>query len=145
MDWKSEAKGKLLEYETRRCALESIPAELRRLELEACSIRSAAGDSTPVQGGGSRREDAMLTNIVRRGELERQLENARGWVALVDAGLAGMDEEERLILERLYIHRQRGAITRLMDELGWEKSTVYRKRDSALRRFTMALYGGMES
>ena len=30
-------------------------------------------------------------------------------------------------------------------ELGIEKATVYRRRDKALRSFTLALYGGLEN
>lgn len=34
---------------------------------------------------------------------------------------------------------------RLCEELGLEKATVYRRRDAALRHFTLALYGVTES
>lgn len=145
MDWKYEAREKLMDYEAKRQALENIPTEIRRLELEYGSIRSGMRDSTPVHGGGSRQEDAMLTNIVRREELARQLENSRGWVELVEKALSILDERERMVLDRLYIHRQRGAVQRLAEEFCIEKSSVYRQRDKALRHFALALYGGLES
>lgn len=145
MEWKYEAIEKLKMYEARKASLESIPAEIHRLELEYANIRSATTDATPVQGGGGRREDQMLSNIVRREELARQLASAQAWVKMVDGGLACLDDEERLVLDRLYLHRQRGSFDRLMDELGLEKSQVYSRREKALRHFTIALYGGMES
>ena len=145
MDWKQEAAEKLTQYEARRQALESIPAEIRRLELDYSGLRASAADSIPTPGGGSRREDAMLTNIVRREELARQLESARAWVALADGGLAALDEEDRLVLDRFYVHRHKGACERLCEELDREKAQVYRRRDRALKRFTLALYGGLES
>lgn len=145
MNWKSEAVDKLRQYEAKKLSLVNIPLEISRLESAACGIRSAASDGTPVSGGGSGREDMLLSNIVHREELERSLEQAKKWVALVDAALAILSTEERLLLERFYIHQERGDVDRLCEELGCEKATVYRRRDRAIRRFTLALYGSTET
>ena len=145
MDWKQEAAEKLTQYEARRQSLENIPAEIRRLELDYTALRTSTMDAIPAHGSGSRREDAMLSNIVRREELARQLESARAWVALTDGGLAALNEEDRLVLDRFFVHRRKGACEQLCEELDREKAQVYRKRDRALRRFTLALYGGLES
>lgn len=145
MDWKHEAVDKLEQYDARQRALDSIPEEIRRLELESVSIRSGVRSAVPVHGAGSRREDAMLSNIVQREELVRQLESTKAWVALVDRGLGALDDEERLVLDRFYIHRTRGHVERLIGELGVEAKMVYRRKDKALRRFTVAMYGSVES
>lgn len=146
MNWTYEAIDKLKGYEAHRRALENIPKEIKRLESAMCGIRSAETDSTPVQGGGSMREDMMLSNIAHRQELEWTLEQARLWVDRVDNGLGVLDDEERLVLDRFYIHRARGNVRRLCDELGvQDESTVYRRKDKAVRHFTIALYGVTES
>ncbi len=145
MDWKREAMDKLEQYDARQRALDSIPEEIRRLEIENASIRSGVRSAVPVHGAGSSREDAMLTNIVRREELARQLESTKSWVTLVDRGLGALDDEDRLVLDRFYIHRTRGHVERLIGELGVEAKMVYKRKDRALRRFTMALYGALES
>lgn len=145
MDWRHEAMEKLEQYDARQRALDNIPEEIRRLETEIISMRSSLRNATPAHGKGSSREDAMLTNIVRRDELARQLENTKAWVKVVDRGLGALTEEERLVLDRFYIHRIRGHVERLSGELGLESKMVYRRKDSALRRFTVAMYGGMES
>lgn len=72
MNWKFEAMEKLREYEARKQSLATIPDEIRRLELDYTRIRNATGDGTPIRGGGSTREDMLLSNIVHREELERQ-------------------------------------------------------------------------
>ena len=145
MDWKREAVDKLRSYEAKRTALTTIPEEIRRLEEDAAGIRAADLDRDPVSGGGSAREDRLLTNIVHRQELERALRQARAWVGIVEAGLAVLDPEERRILDRFYIHRARDNVARLCEELAVEQSTVYRRRDKALRHFTIALYGVTEN
>ena len=48
------------------------------------------------------------------------------------------------MLLRFYMHPERGNVERLCGELGLEKSAVYDRREKALRRFTLALYGGSE-
>jgi hypothetical protein len=145
MNWKYEAVDKLKQYEAKKQSLTSIPVEISRLESAMQSIRSATADGTPVSGGGSGREDMMLSNIVQREELERSLEQAQKWVALVDAGLEILTEEGRKILDRFYVHPERGAADRLAGELHIDVKTVYRRKDDALRRFTISLYGGTES
>ncbi len=145
MNWKYEAVEKLRDYEAKKSALERIPEEIKRLEISASSIRSSTRDGTPVQGGGSGRENMLLSNICHRDELRRNLNEAAAWVHLVEAGLEKLTDEERLVLDRFYIHPSRGNVDRLCGDLACEQSTVYRKRDKALRHFTIALYGLTES
>jgi len=144
LNWKYEAMEKLKSYNAKKQALRSIPEEIARLESEMQSIRSATSDGTPVSGGGSGREDRYLSNIVHREELSRSLEQAKVWVSLVDAGLAILSQEERLVLDRFYINPARGNVDRLCGEMGIEKSQVYARKDSALHHFTISLYGCTE-
>lgn len=145
MNWKSEALEKLKDYEAKKQCLASIPEEIRQLKEQYGAIRSSTSDGTPVSGGGSGREDMLLSNIVKREELTRAYRQAARWVKLVDAGLEILSQEERLILERFYIHPAKGNVDRLCEELGVEKSEVYRRKDVALRRFTLCLYGATEN
>lgn len=145
MDWKYEAIDKLRGYNAHLRALENIPRELERLESAFTGVRSATTDGTPVSGGGNGREDAMLSNIVHRQELERTLEQAKLWVGIVDNGLSVLEDENRLILDMMYINRAKGNLGRLCDSLEIEVAQVYRRRDKALRHFTIALYGITEN
>lgn len=145
MNWKREAIDKLKNYEAHGAALENIPKEIKRLESDYAGIRSTTTDSPPVSGGGYTREDSMLSNIVYRDELKRRLKEARLWVSMVDKALAVLSDEERLVLDRLYIHRAKGNVGELCDRLNLEKTAVYDRREKALRHFTIALYGITES
>lgn len=145
MNWKREAIDKLKNYEVHRQALENIPQEIKRLESVWTGIRSAVTDSTPVSGGGSTREDLMLSNIVHRDELKQRMKEACLWVSQVDKALAILDDEERLVLDLFYIHRDKGSVGELCERLSVERSAIYDRRDKALRRFTIALYGVTET
>lgn len=145
MIWKQEAIEKLRQYEAKRLAVKTIPMEIKRLELDMRSIRSATSDGSPVSGGGSGREDMYLSNIVHREELERALEQAEIWVSLTEAALDLLSKEERLLLDRFYIHPEKCAADRLAGDLHVDAKTVYRRKDEALRKFTISLYGSTES
>lgn len=132
---------KLRRYDAMRLATANLPEEISRLELDATRIRSANIDATPVKGGGNKREEALLSNLVHRQELQWSLEQAQSWLKTADRALGALSPEERLVLTRLYIYPERGCVDRLCGELGVEQSSVYRRRDTALRKFTLALYG----
>lgn len=141
MNWKTEAVEKLRRFDAMRQSLVCLPEEIRRLESAARGLRGPTTDKIPVRGGGSRREDALLNNIVHRMELQRNLEQAESWVRCAQGALGVLTPQERLILLRLYICPEKKAVDRLCGELDMEKSSLYRLREQALRKFTLALYG----
>lgn len=145
MNWKEEAKEKLRRYSMMKAATISIPEELERLEMDIQSVRGVRTDGIHVKSSGGDLEDVMLGNIVLRQELSRNLKQSQIWVTVTVRALGVLTEEERSILHRLYIYPERGGLERLRNELGCRNSTVYRKRDNALRKFTIALYGAEET
>ena len=145
MKWKNEAMDKLKKYDAMQMARKNIPEEIRRLKSEACAMRRASLDTPFVRFSGGRREEALLTNITQRQELEWTLKQVKHWLSITDRGLLALPEDERLILQRLYLYPEKGAVERLCAELGVEQSSIYRKRDQALERFTVAMYGFPES
>lgn len=145
MNWKTEAEDKLKKYELMRLSVRSIPQEIERLELSAQSIRGASTDKTPVKGGGSRREEFLLNNLVLKNELKCRLRQSRIWVRTVSEALETLNPEEQLILQRLYIVPEKGAMDRLCAEFNCEKSQIYRIREKSLEKFTLALYGATET
>lgn len=143
--WDILAIEKLRDYSAKKAALESLPAEISRLEADYGRIRSAVTDATPIQGGGNMREDLLLSNICLREELKQRLADTREWLATMDKALVELTDEERLVLGRFYISPHKGSVDRLCEELGIEKAGVYKRKDKAVRRFAVILYGCTES
>ena len=133
---------RLRRYPAMRNSLEAIPRELERLAEEAQGIKSmrlgVVGNRT-IRA----RENRLLDNLVRRQELELQLHRSTGWVEDTDDALELLTDQEQKILRRLYM--EEADATAVCRELGMERSSLYRYRDEALRKLTLALYGGMES
>ena len=145
MNWKAEATEKLRSYETMRLAIRNLPREIERLEAEYTGIGAQRFTGRVTARDQRNREERMLNNIVQRQELQWSLEQTRRWIRLMDRGLAVLDDREKAILEQLYIYPRAGAMERLCAELGVEKTSIYRRRDRALEKFTRAMYGFTES
>lgn len=142
MDWKKSAIEDLCYYCRRRDSLDNIKTRIAALKDQYASVKCALGsDSTPVQGGGNKIEDRMLSNIVERKRLILTYRAAKGLVELTERGLDGLEERERLVLERFFISSERGACQRLKGELGYEERQIYRIKDDALYKFTICQYG----
>lgn len=142
MDWKPAAIQRLKDYEARKKSLSIIAEQLENLESQFTAIRAAQTDSEPVTGGDmSRREDMLLSNIVLRDELTANQKIAGREIEITEKGLAALTPEEKRILELFYVARPYDHVGRLCDELNVEKSEVYRRKNTALDKFTIACYG----
>jgi len=64
---------------------------------------------------------------------------------MVDRGLASLSDEERMVLEGFFLSSSEFAKDDLMDKLCIERSTLYYLREKALRKFTISMYGLLES
>lgn len=145
MNWKMIAVEKLKDYGAKKAGVQNLSEEIREVEQRRRSIRSATSDGTAVSGGGSRREDVMLNSIAHQDEMEENLLATEAWVKRVERGLTELSEDERVILNRFYIYPEKGAAERLAMDLGIDVKTVYHRKDKALRKFTLAMCGVVDS
>lgn len=136
-DWKNEAIDKLKQYEAKRRSLVLIPREVEQLESELASLKKSPADAEE----GNR----VLDCTAQRAELLMNLKRAHLWVADVSAALDALNQDDRRLLERFYIDGKSGAATELAAEFIADIKTIYRRKDNALRKFTIALYGCTES
>lgn len=141
MNWKSEAIDHLNRYSAMVQAVENIPKEIAMLEQDAAGLKAIRPDVISGPRYAGPRDDVLVGNIVKRQALKCSLEHARLWVDTTEGALSVLAPEEKLVLDRMYIHPEKGVVNRLCGELGVEQSSIYRRRDDALYRFTMALYG----
>lgn len=139
--WRMDALNELQAHNARKQALENIPSRIAELEDNLTAIRSSTADSTPVQGGGSGREDMLLNNIVTRQRLEESLKRTKEAVDRVERALSALTEDDRRILECFFITPRKGAAMQLASELAIEEKTVYNRRNNAVRLFQKAYTG----
>ncbi|HEX2986081.1 MAG TPA: hypothetical protein VHO71_04625 [Caproiciproducens sp.] len=141
MRWTECAITDLRKYTGMQESLRNIPEKVRALEIRFESIKGASGDSTPVQGGGSHMEDAMLDNIVERERLKLLYQADHRMVKLIERGLESLTKEERLVLDLFYINHGKHCLEELSKRLGYEQAQIYRIKSKALYKFTINMYG----
>ena len=144
MNWKNEAIERLKRYEPMKAAAHNMIDELKELSSKIASLKSSMAEHIAVKTSAEF-NDQLLNDITRKEEMSTTLLQTKTWLKSTEKALGLLSPEEKLVLYRLYISRERNAIDRLCTELGCEQSTVYRKRDAALKRFTTALYGYLET
>jgi len=141
MKWKECAITDLRKYSGMKDSLKNIPEKIHVLELRFQSVKGASSDTTPVTGGESHMEDALLDNIVERERLKVLYQADLRMVRLIERGLKSLSEEEQTVLNMFYINRTDNYIDKLMKDLKYEKSQIYRIKDEAVYKFTINMYG----
>ena len=141
MNWKNEAIDRLTRYSAMVQAVENIPKELKRLERSIQELRGYSPERLPGAKNPGPRDDVMIGNIIKRQELCDNYENAKIWVDTTKQAMSVLNNEEKTILTKMYVTPEKGVVSQLCHTFGVEQSSIYRKRDQALYRFTMALYG----
>ena len=141
MNWKKIAIERLQEYEPRKLSLETIPEQLKTLELTYTAIKGATGDETGIRATNGKKDDAWIANILQREELKKSLQIAQSECTITEKALEILSDDEKHILDMFYIAKQRGHVERLSEELCVERSRVYELKDEALQKFTLACCG----
>lgn len=141
--WKSKAKELLEDHEAKKQSLVNIPERIRELEENLARIRCSKTDSVRVKSSGGSRDNEYIENIVEREMLQKNLEDARELVGRVNSALSVLSDEEKKLLERFFIKKEREACFNLAEELKIDRKTVYYRKEEALRKFTIAMYGGI--
>lgn len=141
MKWTEFAITDLKKYRAMKASLINLRERLQVLDIRFKSVKSGSSDSTPVQGGGNKTEDAIIDNIVERKRLVLLYHANSRLVRLIERGLSELSKEERLVIDLFYIDRPRNHVDELANRLNCEKSQIYRIKDDALYKFTITMYG----
>ena len=144
MDWKKEAAQKLRDYEKRKAAQKTSGSELAALRDELRTVRSSL-DGEPRRKSRTTADDVLVTLLALIDEQGKAAEINSRWVDNVEQALRCLTPEQYRVLELFYIHPAKGNVDVLCSELHIEIATAYRRRDEALRAFTLALYGATET
>jgi len=141
MNLRAQVIERLCNYEIMSVAVKNLQDQILWLKLQQEGIHAVRTDRVAVQGQQGGREDRLMDAIEQRRKLEVALENTRRWMQITDRALQTLSKEEQMILRKFYIRRESGGVNQLCQQLQVEKSSIYRKRDKALEKLMLALYG----
>lgn len=141
MNWKSETVKDLREFRALENFINEYPSQMEELDTQLKHLRSAKVDAVPTASGGCRTDDAWLNIIAKKERLAWNYGSRLAKYRRTKRAFALLPERERRALELFYIDRHKNHVEQLCQELGYERSQVYRLKDEALRILTIALYG----
>lgn len=134
--------ARLRNLDAQRDALRNIPDRIKILEIEHEGLRATQTDGISVSGGGdNHQEAAMLNNILRRQNLNRDFERTRQEVEQLEGALEKLNPTDRMVLDVFFVNRPRNYMDVLCEELHCEVAHVYRTKEKALLELTRRLCG----
>ena len=139
MELKRKAISDLKDYTAKKAFLLNANETILDLEAQKNQIKSISADS--IGSAGSGRSDILPGLIVAQDDMREARYLVNRWITRVERGLAVLNDDERKILDRFYIIAEKSAADRLAEDLQCDIKTVYRRKDVALRKFTLAMYG----
>ena len=129
VDYRLLAKDKLKQLTALRVAVRNLEQRIGNLDKMI---------------GWCKQEEQKLSLRAEREELLALYRFRKADVQRTEQALNALTPQQRLILDRFYIHHADYHIERLIEELGYERRAVYYHHNAALRDFTLALYGMIE-
>lgn len=142
MDYKKWLTEDLRDLERLRFSVTQMESELETLDAEETAIRATDYDKIPGGSGSNTQEDRLLTAIAKRDELRANLEATRRRVADLDRLVSGLDNDDELrVVQVMFLSGERNAVSRLIEELGYEAAQIYRLKDRALKHLAQMRYG----
>lgn len=122
-------------------AVSQITEELATINAEVTAIKATNYDKMPGGNGENTQEEKLVSAIAKKAQKEAELELNNSRVADIERILAQLDETERQIIERMVINKGKFNLDALCEELGYEKTHVYRIRDGALMKLCKLRFG----
>lgn len=133
----------LQNLEKDRFAIRQATEELATLEAEFTAIKATNFDKMPKGSGDNVQEEKLLTILAKKYELEKTLIATEKHVADLERLLSQLDGDERKVIDRTVIHKERNATKNLADELGYEQTQIWRYKNKALNHLARLRFGAM--
>ena len=141
MNYKKWLIEDLQNLERYRFAISQLSSELDTLEAEYAAIKATNYDKMPSGSGTNTQEEKLLTTIAKKDELEANLRATALHVEDMDRLLDALPADERCIVDKMFVHREKYAVDTLCEELGYESAQIYRLKNQALTRLAQLRHG----
>ena len=101
-------------------------------KMNPLSNIKGAGDIKSSSSGASLNCDIPIVMSMAKESLQRRLWGYDIMIADYKRGMNMLNEEEAKIIDMLYV--QRRSVKKVANDLNMDRSTIYRKRDTAMRK-----------
>lgn len=143
MRWDKELEYKLKDLPLKIKAMDNLEERIKYLEESKYLIKPINTDSVPANGGITKQEDTLVNKLVEIEELKRNLHLMQKEIDWLKKGLLVLNDTEKEVINKFCFDMVK--VRKICEELGYEKSQIYRIKDQAIYKMTIALYGTIYS
>jgi hypothetical protein len=140
MDYIREAIESLKDYNALIVAEKNLTEQITALLLERDNLRATSMSLAPGKGYNEP-DDRLANNIFQRRVLSKNLRLTKKRMECMDRAFATLEDEEGLVLNRIFVLGGKNAIEDLRQQLAYERTKIYELRNEAIKKFAKALYG----
>lgn len=135
MNWKACAVEDLQRYNYIKIGIMNSSDKLRAIEAmaEHGKLNSCKKSDSP--------DSRLIDAIVESERLRQNIKISKELAKMIERGLDSLADNERCVLREFYMQDSGVNMLKLKEKLGYETRSVYRLRDRALEKFTLAMYG----
>ena len=141
LTYKSILENDLMKLNKWRFAVVQIQSELETLDAEYAAIKATNYDKMPGGSGDNFQEEKLVTAIALKDQKEAELKLNKMRVDDLERLLSQLTDDERRIIERMVINKEKYATDSLQQELGYEQAQIYRIKNRALMHLAQLRHG----
>lgn len=143
LDKRSAAVDALKDYDSMAFIIANTSNEIKNTRDDMGSIRSPQFDGMPRTHNPQAGEERILKNIEEIDILQERYRQAVEYMEWFKPAWEELSSEERYVLETFYRDEggQTGAVYEICSQLNVERSTAYNRKNRALEKLAVLLYG----
>lgn len=143
LDKSSAAVDALKDYDSMAFIIANTSNEIKNTRDDMGSIRSPQFDGMPRTHNPQAGEERILKNIEEIDILQERYRQAVEYMEWFKPAWEELSSEERYVLETFYRDEggQTGAVYEICSQLNVERSTAYNRKNRALAKLAVLLYG----
>jgi DNA-directed RNA polymerase specialized sigma subunit len=138
MNYISEAIERLKHLKDLEIAKENLKDTILDLKLR-CQGTEITLDGMPQGRSSVTYDDAIINNMFKLQESQKRLRETIKEIEKIHKELSRLDEKDRELLVQWFVEKK--GLQDLCKIYKCEKTTLYRKRDAALKQFAVQLFG----
>lgn len=138
MNYISEAIERLKHLKDLEIAKENLNDTILDLKLR-CQGTEITLDGMPQGRSSVTYDDAIINNMFKLQESQKRLRETIKEIEKIHKELSRLDEKDRELLVQWFVEKK--GLQDLCKIYKCEKTTLYRKRDAALKQFAVQLFG----
>jgi len=143
LDKQQATLNALGDYKNMAAIIEITPTEIKNIKDDMSSPRSSNYDGMPHTRDPQSGENILCSVIDKSDVLRNRYQQAVEFMSWFNPAWLELNDEERLILEEFYMREgsKTNALENICELLHIERAQIYRRKDKALNRLTIFLYG----